>query len=144
MAGQGFNEARVIRRVVQRFAQPHDRSVQAVVKIDESIIGPKPLPKFFPGDDFAAPFQQNCENPARLLLKLDLSALLPKFTRAHINLVDTEADELRRKGGLFARSQEKQWQEYTPGSARGSKQERRPQVIQAPKSFILSAIPSYP
>jgi hypothetical protein len=45
---------------------------------------------------------------------------------------------------LFARSQGKQWQEYTPRGACGSKQERQPQVIQAPKSFILSAIPSYP
>ncbi len=100
-----------------------------MIKIHERIIGPKPFPEFFPGDNFAAPFQQNCENPARLLLKLDLPPLLPKFTRAHVDLVDTEADELRRKGGLFARSQGKQWQEYTPGGARGSKHERRPQVI---------------
>lgn len=105
MARKGFNEERIIRRVAQHFAQPHDRGVQAVVKIDEGIIGPKPLPELFPGDHFAVPFQQNCENPARLLLKLDLSALFPKLTRAQINFVDTEADELRRKGGLFARSQ---------------------------------------
>jgi DNA-binding beta-propeller fold protein YncE len=90
-----------------------------VIKIYKRIIGPKPFPEFFPGDDFAASFQQNCENPARLLLKLDLPALLPKFTRAHIDLVYTEADELRRKGGLFARSQGKQWQEYTPGAHAG-------------------------
>jgi hypothetical protein len=100
-----------------------------VIKINERIIGPKPFPQVFTGDDFAALFQQNCENPAGLLLKLDLPALLPEFTCAHIDLVDTEADELRRKGGLFARSQGKQWQEYTPGGACGSKHERRPQVI---------------
>lgn len=77
VTGKRFNEARIVRRVIKGFAQPHDRSVQAVIKIDEGIIGPKSLAKFFARDDFASLFQQNCENPARLFLKFDLPTLLP-------------------------------------------------------------------
>ena len=127
MTGKGFNESADYPKNRSGLRATDDCGVQAVVKIYERIIGPKPFSEFFTSDDFAAPFQQYCENPARLPLKLDLSALFPKLTRAYIDLVDTEANELRRNGGLFARFQGQQWHEYTPGAACRSKS--GPQVI---------------
>ena len=38
--GDGLDEARILRGVAQRFAEPHHGSVQAVIKIHKCIIGP--------------------------------------------------------------------------------------------------------
>ena len=73
---------RIIRRIAQGFAQPHDCGIQAVIKIYEGIIGPKPFSEILTSDDFAAPFQQDRRESGRVALEADLPALLPKLTRA--------------------------------------------------------------
>jgi hypothetical protein len=51
--GDGFNEAWLLSHIPQRLAELPHRVVQAVLKIDEGVFGPKFRPEFLAGDDFA-------------------------------------------------------------------------------------------
>src|SRR5256885_6899085 len=55
--GQCLNEAWIFRRIVQGFAQTVDGCIHAVIKIDEGVSRPQPLPQIFPRNQFARMFQ---------------------------------------------------------------------------------------
>ena len=57
-----LDEARVIRGVGQRFAQPLDGGVHPVVEVDERVVRPEPLPQLVASDQLAGAFQQALEN----------------------------------------------------------------------------------
>src|ERR1700681_146395 len=65
-----LNEPRIFERIAKRFAKPHDRGVQAVVKVDEGIYWPQPTPQVIPADHPAAMIEQQDEDLERLLLQL--------------------------------------------------------------------------
>jgi hypothetical protein len=82
--GKGFDEARLIRLVVQGLAQFLDGCIEAVVEIHERVFGPKPLAKLFSSDQLAGLLQQDGQYLQRLILKLDLMAALVKLTGAQV------------------------------------------------------------
>jgi hypothetical protein len=82
--GKGFDEARLIRFVVQGLAQFLDGRIQAMVEIHEGVFGPKPLAKLFSRHYLAGLLQQHGQNLKGLVLKLDLVAVLVKLTGAQV------------------------------------------------------------
>jgi hypothetical protein len=56
-----LNENRGLRRFAQSIAEPSNRDIQAVVKVDEGLSGPEFLSQFFPGDDFPGLFHESRE-----------------------------------------------------------------------------------
>lgn len=81
MTWNGFNEARVNRRVTQDFAQCIDSSVQALIEIDKRVIGPQTLPEFLAGNELARFFQHQDQHSECLLAQLNPSAVFAKFER---------------------------------------------------------------
>ena len=82
--GKGFDEARLVRFVVQGLAQFLDGCIEAMVEIHERVFGPKPLAKLFSRDHLAGLLQQYGQYLEWLLLKLDLVAALVKLTGAQV------------------------------------------------------------
>jgi len=73
---QGFDKTGGLRSVAEGFPQPFDCVINAVVKIDEGIGRPYPLPNLFAGHYLPWLFQQNLQDLERLLLQPDLRAVL--------------------------------------------------------------------
>ena len=65
-AGQGFDEAWIFRRVVQRVPEAFHSAVNAVLEIDEGILRPKAFPQILPGDNFTLLFEQGSKDFQRL------------------------------------------------------------------------------
>jgi hypothetical protein len=63
-------------RIVQRFAQPADGGIDAVLEIHERIVGPQLLFQIVPGDDLARSLQQQAEDPYWLAFEAHFSAVL--------------------------------------------------------------------
>jgi hypothetical protein len=87
---QSLNEFRLLRRVIQRLAQPIDGVVEPVIKIHERIIRPQLIPKLFSGDYFARTFDQQSQDLKWLVLQPDSSPVLEQFSSAKI---DTEGSK---------------------------------------------------
>jgi hypothetical protein len=82
--GKSFDEAWLVRFVVQGQAKLFDSRVEAVVEVHEGILGPETLAKLFPRDHLPWLRQQHSQYPERLLLDLDLVAALVKLARAQV------------------------------------------------------------
>jgi hypothetical protein len=85
---------RGVRGVVQNFAKPIHRGVEAVVEVNKRIIGPQPALEFLAGDQFAGALQQRDQYLQGLFLQPDLYALLAKLPRPEINFENSEAKDL--------------------------------------------------
>ncbi len=94
VARQGLDEAGIVRGVAQGLPEPHDGGIQAMVEVNECVIGPEPLSQLLSCNDFASLFQQDGENATGLLLEPDLTALLAEFTGTQINLIYAKPYEL--------------------------------------------------
>src|SRR5713226_7492232 len=105
VARQGLDEAGIVRGVAQGLPEPHDGGIQAMIEVDECVIGPKPLSQLLSCNDFASLFEQDGENATGLFLEPDLTALLAEFTGPQIHFVYAEADKLLSQGRLFHGSQ---------------------------------------
>src|SRR5271155_3340589 len=64
----GLDEARVVRIISQRIAQPFDGGVKAVVEIAEVAAWPKFAAKFLPGNHLAGMLEQHAQDLERLFL----------------------------------------------------------------------------
>jgi len=91
-----LDKARVFGGIVQRFTEPHDCRVEAVIKIDEGVAGPEAALQFFAGDHFPAVFQKDGEDLTRLFLELDANAVLAEFAGPEVELVNAEAHRVCR------------------------------------------------
>lgn len=101
---QGLYEPRVLRRIPQDFPEPHDRVVQTVVEIDESVAGPKASAQFFARYYFPWLFEKHGQNLKRLFRKLQAQTMLTQFTRLHIGFKSAEPHYPRRgERGVHAR-----------------------------------------
>ena len=58
VSGKSLNETGVVRGITERLAKPHHRGIQAVVKIDERVVGPEPFSQLFARDNFTAPLEE--------------------------------------------------------------------------------------
>src|SRR5262245_9695280 len=89
---QSFDVAGSFRRFSEDVAQPFDRTVQACVKINESISGPEPLAEFIACDDVTRAFQQKDKDAKGLVLKLQADTVFMDFARAQIHGEDIKTD----------------------------------------------------
>src|SRR5712692_11768566 len=87
--GNGLDEARILRRVAQRFTNLVDGFVEAVIEVDD-----RPAPKFLaqllPGYQLSGFFQEHRQDLKRLLLQPDAQAALCQFAGSKIDLEDTK------------------------------------------------------
>jgi hypothetical protein len=58
LLGQGFDESRISRRISKHVPDSIDAVVQAVVEVDEGLIGPQEKPQLFAGYKLACMLQQ--------------------------------------------------------------------------------------
>src|SRR6266699_5913946 len=87
--GDGLNEARILRRVAQRFTNLVDGFVQAVIEVDDRL-APNFLAQFLSGYQLSGVFQQHRQDLKRLLLQPDAQAALGQFAGSNIDLEDTK------------------------------------------------------
>ena len=106
-AWQGLDIARVVSGVTQYVAQPPDGRVEAVLEIDERIVGPQALAKLVAGDQLMWAVQKGEEEPERLLRQNDVCAVGVQLARAGIQL----------EGNQTARDRAGRRAESSPGSA---------------------------
>src|ERR1051325_8775065 len=83
-ASYGLYEARVLRRVAQRFTHLVDSFVQAVIEVDDRL-APNFLAQFLPGDQLCRFFQQHRQDLKRLLLQPDAQAALLQLAGSKID-----------------------------------------------------------
>jgi len=88
-AGNGLNEAWILRRVAQRFTNLVDGFVQAVIEVHDRL-APKFLTQLFPGYQLSGLFQKHRQDLKRLLLQPDVQATLRQFPGSKIDLEDTK------------------------------------------------------
>src|SRR5580704_19796818 len=84
--GQGFDKKRTVGGIAQSIAKPLDRGVEAVVKVDKGVRGPKSGPKLLAGDDLTRIFEQDGQDLKWLVLELDPLAVLAQFGGGEIRL----------------------------------------------------------
>ena len=86
----GLDEARILRRIAERFANLVDRLVDAVIEVDDDL-APDFLAQFLPGYQLAGLFEQHGQDLKRLLLQPDAPAALRQFAGSKIDLEDSKA-----------------------------------------------------
>src|SRR5271156_454721 len=87
----GFNKTGTLRRVAESFTDFADRFVESVVKIHESVRGPKSFLKFIAGYDLAGVLKQQRQKLEGLFLKANSKPVLAQFAGAKIQLENAKA-----------------------------------------------------
>ena len=88
-----LDKPRTARGIAQNVTQLIDRSVEAVVEIDEGVGGPNLGTKLIPGDNFGRALHQGSENLKRLLLQPEARTRFAQFARFQVELEDPEAQD---------------------------------------------------
>src|SRR5262249_43595609 len=73
-----------------------DRCVKAVVKLNECVCGPKPLPNFFPGNDLAGLFEQHLKDFEWLVLQSNPNSAFSEHAAVKIGLEHTKPRDIWR------------------------------------------------
>ena len=105
---QGLDKTWILRRIAQRLAQLADSRVQAVIEIDDGVVGLEALLQFLARDEFARALQQHRQNFEGLFLELDLRAVAAQLSRATIHFVDSEPNQVW-KGGRIRHGTATRW-----------------------------------
>ena len=63
-----------------------------MLKVDERVAGPQPLPELVTGDDLAGPFEQRDQEIEGLVGQVQPAAGLAQLTRADVQFEDAEPD----------------------------------------------------
>src|ERR1700681_108998 len=87
--GNGLDEARILRRVAQRFTNLVDRLVQAVIEVDDRL-APNFLAQLVPGYQLPGVSQQHRQDLKRLLLQSDAEDTLRQVAGSKIDLEDSK------------------------------------------------------
>ena len=93
-ASHCFNEAGIVSRIAERVADFVDGLVEAMVEVNEGVLGPEVLLKLLAGNDLSRLFQEHGENLEGLLLQLDPDPLPAKFSGPEIDFEDSEMDHM--------------------------------------------------
>ena len=96
-ARQRLHEARALRGVAQRVAQPLDRAVEARIEVHEGVGGPQGLAHLVPAHDLARTPEQQEQDLEGLVGKTHGQAVLAQLGRARLEL---EATEVVGRAGL--------------------------------------------
>src|SRR6266516_3532475 len=86
-ARDGLDEARVLGRIAERFANLIDCFVEAVVKIHDRA-GPESAAQFLPGHQFSRFLEQHCQHLERLLLQPEAQATFRQPAGSKIDFED--------------------------------------------------------
>jgi hypothetical protein len=98
-----FDEARILGRIVERFAQPINGLIQTLIEVDEGFFVPELLLQLISRYNLAGSLQQYCEDAKRLFRKLDLQPLFPQFALMQIDFKYSEPDQWISPSGRFVR-----------------------------------------
>jgi hypothetical protein len=90
-ARKGFDETRVLVRIAESATQHQDRSVHAMLEIDEGVGGPEAALQFFSGEQLAGLFEKQGENLEGAPGEMDLRTVFAKLAGTEINLIGVEA-----------------------------------------------------
>jgi hypothetical protein len=90
--GDCLDESRLRGGVAQRFPQPGDGAVQAVVEVYKCIRWPKFYTQLFARNHFTGSLDQQKQNTERLFLYLDVPTFHAQFPCPKVNLKYIEAD----------------------------------------------------
>lgn len=90
--GKCFYEPRMLGGVVQGFAQAPKNGIQIVIKIDENIVVPQPVPEFLACNEFPWMLKECRQQSYRFLPERNPEAPLEELTGSEINLIAIEAD----------------------------------------------------
>src|SRR5262249_26494982 len=93
-----LDEARVSRRIAERFAQALDRCVQAVLEVDEGVVRPQARAQLVAGHDGPRRLQEANQDATRLLLKRDGCAVPMNVAGPEVGSEFAEADDKGRFG----------------------------------------------
>ena len=80
LPGDGLDIERLVGRVAQGLAELHDRSIQAVIEVDEGVGWPEVLAQLLARDHLPGVFKQQEQNARRLFAQLDESAIAAQFS----------------------------------------------------------------
>lgn len=92
--GYRLDEARVRGGFAQRRAQTCNSDIQAIVKVNEHVLAPKPLPQLITRDELSGMLQQRGKHLKGLVAKSDPNSTLAKFAEREIGLEAIEADNV--------------------------------------------------
>ena len=93
-AGEGFDVTGAGSGISQGFAHLVNGSVEAVVEVDEGVGGPELLLQLFARDDVSGMIEEQSEHLEGLALQAQLDATLAQFSRAEVELEDSETRDL--------------------------------------------------
>lgn len=79
LARYGLDEARRIRTVTESFPKLPDCTADGILKVNKSVIRPKPAANYFAVHNFAGVFEKKYKDLNRLVLELDFDSLFPQF-----------------------------------------------------------------
>jgi hypothetical protein len=91
-AGEGFDEAGVLGRVAEGFADLIDGGAEGVVEVDDGVFAPETGLEFFAGYYLAGLLKESSEDLEGLALELDAESGFPELSGLQIDLVETEAE----------------------------------------------------
>jgi hypothetical protein len=101
--------------VVERLAQFFDGGVETVLEIDESVLRPEAVAKFFASDDYAGTLDQNGQDFDGLAVQVELVPEFEEFTGLGIELESSEADYLASEHSHSTHPRLKKVYEPKPG-----------------------------
>ena len=87
----GLQKPRSRRRIPKRLPDLLNRRIQALVELDELVLGPEAVLELLSGDDLAGLLEQSLEDAERLVLQPHLHAALAQLAGGEVDLEDAEA-----------------------------------------------------
>jgi hypothetical protein len=92
-AWQRLDVPRIVGGIAQRIAQPLNRCVDAVVELDDGVVGPQHLAQLFAGHQLARPVQQHDQDSERLLVEANLDPVLAQLGGLNVEFERAEAED---------------------------------------------------
>jgi hypothetical protein len=94
---------RLLGRFRQRVAQPSNGIVDRRVEFDHGLVRPKLIANLVSQHQLARVRQQEEQNPHRLFAQLEPDTVLAQFSRAHVELERSEAEQAHPRAGQTRR-----------------------------------------
>ena len=92
-ARNGFNVARLIRRVIERAPELVNRRVERMLELDEGAVGPELLLQLFASDQFTRPLEQDSEDAERPVLDFNAAIAIPQLSRHQVSFKRAKANQ---------------------------------------------------
>jgi hypothetical protein len=99
-ARQGLDVPRLTRAIVEKIAKPAHRCIDAMIEINDGVMGPELLPDFLPGHNLPGMFQQQAEDLKRLFGEKEPSSALVQFASSEVQPIRPKVN-VASPGGFF-------------------------------------------